>query len=396
MKDISVYFEPIEIEDFGFFNSNIERLGHLIVSYNTNASFPTLNSDIDIAVLGVKEARGNKTNSDSENAPDAVRKYLYNLTLHDKPVKIADLGNLRTGNSLSDTYVAMGEVVSVLLQMKIIPIILGGSQDLTYGNYRGYEQLGQIINLFCVDSRVDLGLVNTTQDVNSETFLTNIMCCEPNYLFNYTQVAYQTYFVDKEALDMMNDLYFDCYRLGVVQADLERVEPLVRNADMVSIDISAVRQSDAPAVSFPSPHGLYGEELCRICRYAGMSDKLTSIGFYELNPMYDHRGQTAALVSHAVWYFIDGYLWRKRDFPYLDTGNYIKFFVSINEGNGELVFYKSKKSERWWMQVPCSKDLQNKYQRHYLVPCSYDDYRVLIEENKIPDRWFKAYNKIGL
>ncbi|MDR1006674.1 MAG: formimidoylglutamase [Bacteroidales bacterium] len=394
--DLSIYFNPVAIDEYGFFDSKIERLGHTIAVYNSEGSFPVLSQGIDIAIFGVEEERGSNHSKGCSLAPNAVRKYLYNLTLHNKTVKIVDLGNLKIGDKLADTFVATGEVVSELLQMRVLPIILGGSQDITYGNYRGYENLGQIINVFNVDSQIDLGLVKNNNDIDSQTYLTKMICSEPNFLFNYTQVAHQTYFVDKEALNMLDELYFDCYRLGVVQEKIQDIEPLVRNADMVTIDMSSVRQSDAPAANSPSPHGLYGEELCAICRYAGMSDKLTSIGFYEMNPRFDVRGQNAALIAHAIWYFIDGYLWRKNDFPYLDKENYFKFFVSMNEGRNELIFHKSKKSERWWMEVPCRKDLQEKYIRHYLVPCSYEDYVTATENNKIPDRWFKAFNKISI
>jgi hypothetical protein len=195
---------------------------------------------------------------------------------------------------------------------------------------------------------------------------------------------------------MLENLYFDCYRLGLVQQDTEMIEPLVRNADLVTIDVSALRQSDAPGVGFHSPHGLYGEELCKICRYAGMSDKLSSIGFYETNPSKDNNGQTSALVAHAIWYFIDGFLWRKNDFPYVDTVNYTKFIVSMHKGEHEIVFYKSKKSERWWMEVPCTKDLKLKYNRHYLIPCSYEDYKIAAENDDVPNRWMKAFNKMSL
>jgi arginase family enzyme len=393
--DLGIYFSPVEIDGYGFFNSSFEKLGHLITSYNTNAPFPALSTDIDIAIFGVGEERGSKQNKGCNLAPDSVRKYLYNLTLHKKSIKIVDLGNLSRGETLSDTYIAVGKVVSCLLQMHIVPLIIGGSQDITYGNYCGYEILGQIINVFNIDSHIDLGVIGSKNDITSDTYLTHMMCSEPNYLFNYTQIAYQTYFVDAQALTMLDDLYFDCYRLGVIQNNMENVEPIIRNADMVTIDVSAVRMSDAPATANPSPHGLYGEQLCQICRYAGMSDKLTSIGFYENNPLRDN-GQTSNLIAHAIWYFIDGYLWRKSDFPYIDTENYFKFIVSMNEGERELLFYKSKKSERWWIEVPCSKDMQNKYRRHYLVPCSYEDYKTAAEQNKIPDRWFKAYNKISL
>ena len=183
--------------------------------------------------------------------------------------------------------------------------------------------------MFVVDPMFDLG--EAEKDIDSQAFLSKIILHQPNFLFNYTNIGYQTYFVDNEAVELMDNLYFDTYRLGVIKKDMEEVEPLVRNADMISIDISAVRQADAPGNANASPNGFNGEDICQIVRYAGLSDKLTSIGFYETNPTFDSNGQTSFLVAEMIWYFIDGYCNRKQDFPYLDKENYKKYYVYTNK-----------------------------------------------------------------
>ncbi|MFA6201225.1 MAG: formimidoylglutamase [Bacteroidales bacterium] len=389
--DFDLNFTPINIDELGLMADERQiRLGHTILTYCKESPFPALDN-IDIAIIGVGEERNAYNNKGCALAPNQIRKYLYNLFPHHNQAKIADLGNLILGSQPEDTYSVLADVIAELLRMRIIPIILGGSQDITLANYRGYENIGQIINAFTIDSSIDLG--DDPEEFNSKAYLTAMLCSEPNYLFNYTHVAYQQYFIEKDTLELMNKLYFECFRVGMIQDNLDNVEPLVRNADMVSVDISAVRQSDAPGNGNPSPHGLYGEQLCKLVRYAGMSDKCSSIGFYELNPLFDNHGQTAHMISHAIWYFIDGYLWRKQDFPYKEKENYKKFYVSIQNDSHTIIFYKSKKSERWWMEVPCSKDKMIKYERHYLIPCSYDDYKTALND-EIPDRWLLAYNKI--
>ena len=124
-----------------------------------------------------------------------------------------------------------------------------------------------------------------------------------------------------------------------------------------------------------------------------MSDKLSSIGFFELNPRFENNGQTAHLVAHAIWYFIEGFYNRRSDFPYIDKQNYKRYTVPMHNEGLELVFYKSKKSDRWWMEIPCDEQMKQRYARHLLVACSYADYQTALN-NDIPERWWRFYNKL--
>jgi len=256
---------------------------------------------------------------------------------------------------------------------------------------KAYRNLGQIINIVAIDSMFDIG--KSEDEVNSQSYLSNIILHQPNYLFNYANIGYQTYFTDQDALRLMKSLMFDTYRLGIVRHNLEEAEPVIRNADIVSVDISSVRFSDAPGNGNATPNGFYGEEICQIVRYAGLSDKLTSIGFYEVNPKLDINGQTSHLVAQMIWYFIDGFYNRAHDFPFRNEDDYMKYRVTIKDHKEELTFFKSKKTDRWWMEIPMQSEKRIKYQRHYLVPCSYQDYQMACN-NDIPDRWWMVYQKM--
>ncbi len=368
-------------------------LGRHIRIHSQDEGFPLL-ENAGLAIIGVEEDRNAPGNEGCALAPDYVRKYLYRLFQGSSKTQIADLGNIRAGDRVTDTYFALKTVVSTLLEKNILPVIIGGSQDLTYANYQAYESLGQIINIVSVDSGFDIGL-KKEEDITHRNYLSKILTQKPNYLFNYTNIGYQTYFVDQDAIELMDKLYFDATRLGGVRQNLAGTEPVVRNADLLSFDISAIRQSDAPANPNASPNGFYGEEACQIVRYAGLSDKLSSIGFYELNPAFDNGEQTAHLVAQMIWYFIDGFARRRNDFPdkhIKDSSDFIKYVASIREFQNKINFYKSKKSDRWWMEVPCPPSLQMKYDRHFLVPCSYSDYQEACQ-NEIPEKWWQVYQK---
>ena len=383
----SEYFEPINLSEGDL---NIDYTDKQFLNFISLYEGQDI-SNFDIAIIGVGEER-NSNNKGCASAPNQVRKYLYRLIGHNAPTKILDLGNLKVGSTTEDTYFALSSILEDLIKQNILPVIIGGSQDLTYANFLAYKNLEQTVNLVAVDSRFNLG--EADEELSSKNFLTKIILHQPNYLFNYSNIGYQSYFIDKEELDLISKLYFDSYRLGQVQKNIEEVEPIVRNADILSFDISAIRQSEAPGNKNASPNGFYGEQACQISRYAGMSDKLTSVGFYELNPELDTNGQTAHSVAQMIWYFIDGYNHRKNDFPVGSRKTYLKYIVNIQDGKNEVVFYKSDKSERWWMDVPYPAHNKIQYERHLLVPCSYNDYMTACD-NEVPNRWWQTFQKLS-
>jgi hypothetical protein len=166
----------------------------------------------------------------------------------------------------------------------------------------------------------------------------------------------------------------------------------MRNVDVVSVDISSVKASDAPGCGNATPNGLTGDEICRIMRYAGISDKVSSLGLYEYNPFFDPERQTAMLIGQMLWYFVDGVNGRKGDVPNDSNTNYVRYRVRVSHEEEDLIFYKSLKSDRWWIKVPFPGKKSNEFKRHQLVPCSYEDYLVACED-EVPDLWLKTYRK---
>ena len=388
--DISVFMEPLDPLKFDQYGNQKEAFGHVITKFTKAENFPDLEG-YHLAIIGVGEDRGAVRNDGSCRAPDIIREKLYDLKVSGILYKILDLGNLKLGETLQDTYSAISAILVELLKLKILPIILGGSQDLTYAQYIAYQKMEEMVNIVSVDASFDLG--TSDQPINSFSFLGKIVLHEPNFLFNFSNIGYQTYFVGNEQIELMNRLFFDAYRLGQVRQDMEEVEPIVRNADIMSFDITAIRQSDAPGNGNATPNGFYGEEACRIVRYAGMSDKLSSFGIYEINPLFDNHDQTSHLAAQMIWYLIDGYYNRKKDVPLKNKTGFTRYLVPIKKDDQEIIFYKSNKSERWWMEIPNQQN-KIKFERHHLIPCSYKDYEsALLEE--IPERWWQAFQKIS-
>lgn len=361
-------------------------IGQRIQIYASTSDFPDL-STVKIAIIGVKEGRASIENNGVGNNLNKIREELYKLYPGNWPIQVADLGNIQQGNTIQDTYFALSEITSLLLKKNIIPLIIGGGQDLTYANYRAYDALEQTVNLVTVDNKFNIG--NIEDELNSESFVSKIIMNKPNNLFNYSNIGYQTYFNSQDEIDLLENLFFDAHRLGEVTADLKVVEPILRDADIVSIDLSAIKNTEAPANNNGTPNGFSGAEICAISRYAGISDKVSSFGIYEFNQKYDSKNQTAQLIAQMIWYFIEGVNYRAHDYPFGLKENYKKYIVPIEDQ--VLNFHKSNKSGRWWMEINLNND--NKYKRHALIPCTYQDY-VCATNQDIPDRWIRTLKKL--
>ena len=392
MSDIAHFFTPVDVETIND-NASFKELqfGSLFSIYTDINNFPDLDT-INIAIIGVTEQRNAENNNGCKLAPDSVRNFLYKLYSGSFDVKVADLGNIRAGHSVEDTYFAVKSTIDALVRKNIVPIIIGGSQDLTYAQFLGYKDLEQTINIVAIDSVFDLG--NADNEITNNSYLGKIILHQPNYLFNYSNIGYQSYLVDQSSLQMMTKLYFDVYRLGQIRDKIEEAEPIIRQADMITFDITAIKHSDAPANPNASPNGFYAEEACQMMRYAGMNDKLSSLGIYEINPEYDTSNKTSHLAAQMIWCFLDGFYNRKNDFPSRTSNDYIRFHVVLQDEKYEINFYKSKKSDRWWMEIPYPPHKDLKFERHTLIPCSYKDYE-LATNNEIPDRWWQTYQKLS-
>jgi formiminoglutamase len=390
MSDISGFFSPVDFSVIVTDELNALQLGSIFTIYKEGEDFPEL-ENADIAIVGIAESRNSAGNEGCMYASNAVRKYLYKLFSGEFNCKVLDLGDIKAGHSTEDTYYAVRTTVDALVRKNIIPMIIGGSQDLSYPQFLGYKDLEQTINIVGIDSMFDIG--NPDVEINSNSYLGKIILHQPNYLFNFSNIGYQTYLVDPHSLKMMERLFFDVYRLGQVRDKIEEAEPIIRQADMITFDITAIKNSDAPAHPNASPNGFYSEEACQMMRYAGMSDKLSSIGFYELNPEYDINGKTAHLLAQMIWCFLDGFYNRKNDFPSRSNQDYLRFHVVL-EDKYDINFYKSKKSDRWWMEIPYPSHKDLKFERHTLIPCSPKDYDMAMN-NEIPDRWWQTYQKLS-
>ncbi len=374
MHDLVDFLLPITIaeinNDSGY---NDGQLGKHILYYEHQ--LPDI-SNASIVMVGITEMRGNGLQHFDSNAADIVRKELYSLHYWHTDIVIADLGNVVSGAELSDSYAALKTVVAELVRMGKTVVILGGSHDITLAQCAVYKELNQIIEVTCVDAQIDL---RGDSVLKSENFLLEMLTSEPNNVRHYNHVGFQSYFVHPRLLETMDKLRFDCFRVGVVKQHIEEMEPVIRNSHLLSFDISAIKNSAAPANKL-STNGLDGEEACVIAQYAGLSSILNTFGIYGYNPVMDIDQLTAKQIAQMIWYFIDGKNKSLQEPSLNDKESFNEFHTFFAEV--DTMFLQSKRSNRWWMQMPNQK----------FIACSHKDY-LQASNNEMPERWLRALER---
>ena len=373
MHDLLEFLTPVNVVSLNNDKAyNDSQLANFIKIYDEE--FPDI-SKADIVITGINEFRGDGFIA-TENAADAVRKQLYMLHYWHKDISVADIGNIKCGASLADSYAAVKAVVAELLRMNKTVVIIGGSHDNTLAQYYAYKEIKQVIEATVVDATIDL---RSESPVKSENFLMEMLTGEPNMVRHYNHIGFQSYFVHPRMLETMDKLRFDCYRVGAAKEKLEEMEPVIRNSNMLSFDIASIKHSDAPANSC-SPNGFTGEEACSLLRYAGLSSQLSSIGIYGYNPKQDVKNLTALQIAQMLWYFMDGKSKSNHEAELSDRHSFNEYHTVFAEI--DTMFIQSKKTGRWWMQLPGKK----------MIACSYNDYLVA-SNNEIPERWLRSQER---
>lgn len=377
------YLRPIDAD----FVKEIEGfpeacLGKKIVLH-TNDAFPDL-TKVKLAILGVLDNRGDLMNYNDVPNLDSFRSNFYRFYPGNWEFSIADLGDLPQGETQEDTYFALSSIVSDLVKSRIVPIIIGGSQDLTYSIYRAFDRLEQMVNLVSIDSKFDIGKQDDTN--TNESYLSKIIANPPHNLYNFANIGYQTFYNSQEELDLLEKMYFDVFRLGEVVNNITITEPILRDADIVTLDFSAIKSSTTGNMINFQPNGFDGVEVCKLARYAGISDKVSVFAIFNLF----HTLNESIILSQIIWYFIEGYHHRSNEYPFVSKSQYTKYHVLVEDI--EVLFYKSNKTGRWWMDASNNSSLSNNSVHNSLLSCTEEDYLKACDQ-EIPERWWRAAKK---
>lgn len=355
-------FEPLPTEIYAPFLQKSNCVGSNIVVFHGGKLDL---SQISIAIFGV------------DKKASAVRKELYSLQWRFANLKIIDLGNVVEAASAIDKQYAIVEIITELNQYNILPLVLGNSDSDVYPFFSGFANQSNNLEIAQVSAGIDL---------EESSVLRHLLTTANNKVFNMDFLGTQSYFISEATHATLEKMYFENYRLGTIRTAIEETEPIFRSANLCFFDLNSIKHSECGHTQLKSPNGLYSEEAAALSRYAGISNQLKGIVFYGFE---DYSNATAnSLLSQMIWYFFEGYFSRFNDHPQKNHSDFLVYKNKLNSTGHEIVFYKSKKSNRWWMEIPHPYDAES-----FFIGCSYADYDLVCKD-EMPDRWWRAYQRL--
>lgn len=280
---------------------------------------PERYASAEIVILGCPQDEGVRRSGGRpgvDKAPTSIRRQFYRLTTMNMKRRIFDLGDIAIGASLEETHETMTTVVRRLLEDGKRLIILGGGNDISYADGRamaqvyGHEWIG--VN---IDSHLDVRVAAERNSGTSYRQLLEEGHLRPDYFY---EVGFQSHFCSPIYFNYIRELGVNRISLELLRsrahADLELKEMIKGKFighsyslnTFFGFDIDAVRMSDAPGTSAPSPLGLKASEFVQLVKYAASLANTRIIEFTEVNPEFDIDDRTTRLVAIGMHRFCTG------------------------------------------------------------------------------------------
>lgn len=346
--------------------------------HTSSFGIPDLEST-NVCIIGLDEYRNSFFQSATQDL-DSIRREFYKLKFSNWKLSISDLGNLPNGNTVDDTYHALYEICKELLSKKIVLIIIGGSNDLIYPIFKSFDSYSDKVNIVSIDNQFDL--YQESELVSGRTYMNKIIIDDSNSLNDFTNIGYQRHLCSHDELQLMEKLFFEYISLGEISENNMKAEPIMRNSNIVGFDMKSLSFSASFDQNEGNPNGIDSRLACILTKYAGQSNKTNFLGLFELS----NNKVSSKLYSEIIWYFLDGVDKRIIESDFNDSQTFNKYIVQTS--GRDIIFYKSKISEKWWMLVDTSKNKSISY-----LPCLESDYLDALNDN-IPIRWLKATKRV--
>lgn len=233
-------------------------------------------------------------------APDARSERMEDLLGHTR-----DLGDLEISGDVESDQRNLGETLAHHLLRGTFVIVLGGGHETSYGHFLGYAFAERRVEILNWDAHPDVRELKEGKGHSGSPFRQAIEdssgACR-----RYSVAGLQPHSVARAHLELIQRQGRAVWRDEVSPRYIEVLYNGVESPTLVSFDLDAVSQAEAPGVSAPNPGGLPSDLWLKAAFEAGRSVAVTSADIVELNPRFDPDGHTARLAALTVWWLLRG------------------------------------------------------------------------------------------
>ena len=310
-----------------------------------------------VVLIFCSDERGSGGNAEMKDF-SRLRKEFYTLSSFDFEVSICDLGDLMSGKTQADTRYVLEEILTFCYNKNAIPVVIGGSVDLSYALFSALNFHQKGINYAHISNIASLS--NEGEEISEANYLHKILTKKEASLRNFHLLGYQRHLNEIALLKLMKEVDFDVLRLADMMNTTERAEPFFRRADMVTLNCDAVESFSEAFSTNPQVNGLNRREICAYMKEIGLSENLKTVGVFNFNAdsknLLNHQ-----LMAQMLWYLIEG-INIQRTHP--KERSYDTFVVLID--NRDFSFKRDTFSGLWYFAK--GKDVKK------WIPCSREDY----------------------
>lgn len=271
------------------------------------------------ALIGFRCDEGIRRNAGRIGAAEgsaAIRQALAKLPVQRHNFSCIDVGNITCSDGdLESAQKALADVISLLLEQKTIPIVMGGGHELAWGHYQGIAQRYP---------RVNLGIINMDAHLDMRPLLPNNLGSSGTPFLQIAKAHEQ----EKRRLDYncvgiqhagnirllletakqydTKIMWADDLHQGQFEKCVDFIDRIIDENEIIylSLCLDVFAHAFAPGVSAVQPLGLYPWHIIPLIRQLAASGKVCSYDIAELSPRYDIDQCTAKLAANLIYEII--------------------------------------------------------------------------------------------
>ena len=270
-----------------------------------------------VRIIGFPSDRGviiNGGRPGASKAPALIFEHLIKLTphpdhfdVHQKLLRATTgIDNINCSGQVEKDQVSLGKVVSDSIKSDSIPLIIGGGHETSFGHFLGYADLNKPVHILNIDAHTDVRELKNGKAHSGSPFRQAIehksKLCKSYNVFglNPASVSHAHFNFVRSQGTAIHD---DELSLEYIRTWLHSNKP--ENL-MITMDMDAVQQSDAPGVSAANASGITKHIWLDLAFELGRSSFVTSFDLCEVNPDFDRDNQTTKLAALTIWWFLLG------------------------------------------------------------------------------------------